>query len=298
MAYFDFSCKHDVLIENPDGSLQPMDEPFFQSELIAPNTWKILSDGDFQYLVAGDGEALIIDTGYGCGNLREYCEQLCGMPVRWAANTHEHFDHTANNGYFDLVYLTEKAHKNATVPYASFAGIDFPRDYSVQHVKTGDIIPLKGRPLEVFEIADHTPGGAAFLDRKEHILFSGDEIWERKPLTNSAEEFAAYLEKIVENENAYDVLWTGGGRIDGVVPRKQLENCRKIMAGAQGEKCENRGGPPPQPKRPDGVQVWKRKMPHYGDNSGNLWGKPRPDVAKMRMVETDGVAMMFIPTEL
>lgn len=83
MAYFDFSCKHDIMIENPDGTLSPMDEPFFQSELIAPNTWKILSDGDFQYLLAGDGEALVIDTGYGAGNLREYCEKLCGMPVRW-----------------------------------------------------------------------------------------------------------------------------------------------------------------------------------------------------------------------
>lgn len=298
MAYFDFSCKHDVLIENPDGSLQPMDEPFFQSELIAPNTWKILSDGDFQYLLAGDGEALVIDTGYGAGNLREYCEQLCGLPVRWAANTHEHFDHTANNGYFDLVYLTEKAHKNATVPYASFVGIDFPRDYPVQHVKTGDIIPLAGRPLEVFEIADHTPGGAVFLDRKERILFSGDEIWERKPLTNSAEEFAAYLEKIVEHEGEFDVLWAGSGRIDGSVPRKQLENCRKIMAGAQGEKDERRGGPPPQPKGPEGVQVWKRKMPHHGDNAGNLWGKPRPDFTKFRVVETDGVSMMFIPKEV
>ena len=41
MVYFDFSCKHDILIKNPDGSLLPMDEPFFESEEIAPKTWKI-----------------------------------------------------------------------------------------------------------------------------------------------------------------------------------------------------------------------------------------------------------------
>lgn len=297
MVNIDFSCKHDIMIENPDGSLSHMDEPFFQSELIAPGTWKILSDGDFQYLLAGDGEALVIDTGYGAGNLREYCEQLCGLPVRWAANTHEHFDHSANNGYFDLVYMTAKAHENATVPYASFAGIDFPRNYPVQHVKTGDIIPLAGRPLEVFEIADHTPGGAVFLDRKERILFSGDEIWARKPLNNSAADFAVYLEKIVEHEGEFDILWAGNGSVAGDVPRKQLENCRKIMAGDQGKKDERRGGPPPHRARPDGKVVYMRQRPHHGDNAGNLWGKPRPDISKMRFVETDGVAMMFVPEE-
>lgn len=297
MAYFDFSCKHDILIENPDGSFSHMDEPFFESELIAPGTWKILSDGDFQYLLVGDGEALVIDTGYGAGNLREYCEKLCGLPVRMAANTHEHFDHSANNGYFDLVYMTEKAHKNATVPYASFAGIDFPRDYPVQYVKTGDIIPLPGRPLEVFEIADHTPGGAVLLDRKERILFSGDEIWARKPLNNSAADFASYLEEIVDHEGAFDILWAGNGSVAADVPRKQLENCRKIMAGEKGVKDERRGGPPMHKPRDDGKTVYMRQRPHHGDNAGNLWGKPRPDISKMRVVETDGVAMMFVPEE-
>ena len=43
----DFSCKHDILIKNPDGSFSHMDEPWFEAEQIAPNTWKVLSSGDF-----------------------------------------------------------------------------------------------------------------------------------------------------------------------------------------------------------------------------------------------------------
>ena len=66
----DFSCKHGILIRNPDGSYSPMDEPFYQAEQIAPNTWKILSSGDFSYLVVGDREGISIDTGYGAGNIR------------------------------------------------------------------------------------------------------------------------------------------------------------------------------------------------------------------------------------
>ena len=64
----------------------------------------------------------------------------------------------------------------ATIPFPSFAGIDFPRDYPVQIVGDGDVIPLKGRELLVFEIPDHAVGSLAFLDRKERILFSGDEF--------------------------------------------------------------------------------------------------------------------------
>ena len=57
----DFSCKHDILIENEDGSRQPMDMQFFKSEKIAPRTWQNVSDGDYFYLVEGDAEELVID---------------------------------------------------------------------------------------------------------------------------------------------------------------------------------------------------------------------------------------------
>lgn len=56
----DFLCKHHILLEHEDGSRQPMDVSFFQSEKIAPGTWQILSDGDYSYLVEGENEALVI----------------------------------------------------------------------------------------------------------------------------------------------------------------------------------------------------------------------------------------------
>jgi len=292
--YYDFSCKHDIMIQNPDGTLSPMDEPFFQAEKIAPDTWKILSSGDFQYLLAGDGEALVLDTGYGAGNLRKFCEELCGIPVPYAANTHEHFDHTANNGRFDLVYMTEACRKNATVPYKSFEGILFPRDYPVKTVKTGDLIPLKGRELEVIEIADHSPGGAVYLDRKQRILFTGDEIWQRKPLNRSVQQYLAYLEKIGQLREEFDILYAGCGMIPATVVDKQIENCRKVLAGDRGTPAEAPKGPPPFACLSTETQIiYDRQFPHPGDNAGDLWGMPRPDMAKMRAVTTDDVTLLF-----
>lgn len=59
----DFSSKHNVMIKSDDGSLTPMDQPYFKSTLIAAGTWQILSDGDYMYLVEGDKEAILIDSG-------------------------------------------------------------------------------------------------------------------------------------------------------------------------------------------------------------------------------------------
>ena len=146
----DFSCKKDIFLEDEDGLIVPMSEPYFRSKLIAPGTWQVLSDGDYSYLLEGDDEALLIDSGYGAGDIRAYCQTLTKKPLSKIANTHDHFDHTANNSYFDLAYMSAETKPLATIPFPSFAGIDFPRDYPVQIVGDGDVIPLKGRELLVF----------------------------------------------------------------------------------------------------------------------------------------------------
>ena len=136
----DFSCKHDIWIDNGDGTLSRMDEPYFKSWKLADGVWRVLSSGDWSYLVEGDDEALAIDSGYGAGNIREYMQTLTDKPVRRIANTHDHFDHTANNSYFEMVYMAEASVPLATRPFPSFAGIDFPCDYPVTVLQNGDII--------------------------------------------------------------------------------------------------------------------------------------------------------------
>ena len=72
----EFSVKHDVLIMKEDGQLLPMDEPYFEKNLIIENTYQIRSDGDYCYLLIGEEIGIMIDCGYGCGNIREYSEKL------------------------------------------------------------------------------------------------------------------------------------------------------------------------------------------------------------------------------
>ena len=270
--WFDFSCKSHILLEDEEGNRTPMSEPYYRAEQIAPNTWKILSDGDFSYLLLGeDGDALLIDSGYGAGNIREYCKSLIGHDVPRIANTHHHFDHTANDGYFDLVYMAAESVPLATVPFPSFDGINFPRNYAVQIVEDGDIIPLKGRDLLVFKMPDHAVGSIMLLDRAARILFAGDELGMPfgKPINTTVENWARLLQKLVPYRQDYDVIWCGPGQADPDIVQKLLDNCNAVLNGAEGEP---RVDPPFnnwQQTDEAGHIIWKRKLPHPGDGPKN-----------------------------
>lgn len=268
MKQIDFSCKHDVLLQNDDGTLVPMDEPYFQSEQIAPGTWKIRTDGDFCYLVEGEQEALMIDTGYGAGNIREYAQSLTAKPLHNVVNTHDHFDHTANNSYFDCALMSAETKPLATIPFPSFEGIDFPRDYPIQIVEEGDRIDLGGRILEVFKIPDHAVGSIALLDSRERLLFTGDEIMPMgKPLNGSVERFLGYLKKLQARRAEYDKLCAGFDVIEADWIDKYVENMEYIMAGHEGKKPE--GGPAFAPMyTEEGKPIYPRRMPHYPDIVG------------------------------
>lgn len=201
-----------ILLRNDDGSFSPMDEPYFRSELVAPGTWRVLSAGDYSYLVEGEKDAVSIDTGYGAGNIRRYLQSLTDKPVKNVINTHSHFDHTANNGYFESAYMAQAGVPLATVPYKSFEGISFIQDYRRVPVSEGFIYDLGGRTLEVFDIPDHTGDGIALLDRRERLLFTGDEFMVMGKMLNvSVTTFAGYLKKLMAHRGEFDRLCAGGG---------------------------------------------------------------------------------------
>ncbi len=268
MDAIDFSCKHHILIMDEDGSLQPMDEPYFRSEQIAPGTWLVRSEGDFTYLLDGDEEALAIDSGYGAGNIRAYCEALVKKPVRCIANTHSHFDHTANNAYFEMVYMDANAVELATIPFESFSGIVFPRDYPVTPLRDGDVIPLKGREIVAISIPDHTDDGMAYLDRKARILFTGDEFMARgKTLHRSVAHWKACLEHLNTYRGDFDVLYGGVGRLDPAIIDKELAAVNRILAGEEGQVQNQHIPVRPLVEDPEGLgrTIYARYAPHPED---------------------------------
>ncbi len=272
----DFSSKHNILLRNPDGTFSPMDEPYFRAESIAPHTWQITSSGDYSYLLSGEKEAISVDTGYGAGNLRAFLQTLTDVPVKNTFNTHSHFDHSANNSYFEKTFMAPAGFSRATVPYASFDGIDFPRDYRKVAVSEGFVYDLGSRTLEVFDIPDHTPDGIALLDRKERLLITGDEFMRiGKVLQVSVAVFFGYTEKLMAHRGEFDRLLAGAGVLNASLLDDYHTCAEKILAGDLGEPEQMKGpfGPPPMPPGPHGETVYDRILPHFGDGGA---GKALP----------------------
>lgn len=291
MKLIDFSCKHDRWIKNSDGSLSRMDEPYFASWKIAEGTWRILSSGDYSYLVEGEDEALAIDSGYGAGNIREYMQTLTTKPVCRIANTHDHFDHTANNSYFEMAYMAGATRELATRPFPSFEGIDFPRDYPVTILGNGDYIPLKGRDIQAFLIPDHAVGSLAFLDRKERILFSGDEFMgNEKVLSHGLKSWEQSLSRLEAVRDQFDIMYGGGFTVNASVIDKLLICTREALAHG-GKPLEGDFGMPPMPESEldeNGNAIYDRMMPHPEDR------KPHDDNREyLRRASYEGCSVIY-----
>jgi glyoxylase-like metal-dependent hydrolase (beta-lactamase superfamily II) len=236
-----------------------MVDTIFRSRPLCTNTWLIQGDGCSSYLVVGDEYGVLIDTGFSTENIQKYVQILTDKPVKWAANTHGHFDHTGGNGWFERAYMSAKALEIAKVPYPSKTLLDYPLNYLVTIVGDGDRIDLGGRVLQVIEVPAHAPSSIAFLDGKERILFSGDEAargvmlyWQQKEPQPTVEQHARNMEKLLMHRQEYDFICSGHGEglDDASLVDVLLEHDQRIMSGNEGVQMEMKrdepGGPSPE----------------------------------------------------
>lgn len=230
-------------------------DTIFHSRLLCTNTWLVQGAGCTSYLVAGDKAGVMIDTGFATENIQAYAQTLTDKPIKWAANTHGHFDHTGGNGWFERAYMSAKALEIAKTPYPSKMALKYPLDYLVTIVGDGDTINLGNRALEVIEIPAHAPSSIAFLDVQGRILFSGDEVakgvmlyWQQAEPQPTVEQHARNMEKLLKRRKEFDfICWGHGeGLDDASLVESLLEHDRWILAGNEGAQME------PKPAGPDG----------------------------------------------
>lgn len=147
--------------------------------MTSPNTWTISYGNVYCYLIIGSEKAVLFDTAYGAGNLREFVEGITDKPVM-VVNSHGHFDHTGGNPWWEEVWAGPGAEKICKKAFGPEMQEDFNKkpypDYTVHTVREGHIFDLGGRQLEVFEIPAHHESSIALLDRGSRALYTGDEM--------------------------------------------------------------------------------------------------------------------------
>ncbi len=142
------------------------DNGYYSIEQMDAGIWRISEAGVHMYLVEGDSQALLIDTGFGKGDLAGCIRSLTSLPLT-VVNTHAHPDHEGGNAQFPRIHL-----HSADIPISRFRNGPCRQ----VHIGEGFLFNLGGRSLMVLENPGHTPGSISLWDDQAGILFSGDSL--------------------------------------------------------------------------------------------------------------------------
>ena len=150
---------------------------------IDEQTWIIqfMNGSEYMYLLEGEEKALLIDTGWGTGNVKALVSRLTSKPVL-VVNSHFHPDHAGGNGEFEEVYVSrnykaDESHvlNNKLCPM-DINALPHP-DYKKILIGEGYVFDLGGRSIEVMEAENaHCGSSLFFLDRSHRMVFTGDEF--------------------------------------------------------------------------------------------------------------------------
>lgn len=213
------------------------DQDWFQVYRIKQGVYGIYEDGQFEevisYLIIGNTDALLFDTGIGVGDISAITRQLTDLPVS-VLNSHSHYDHVGGNHFFEKIYGLDSAYSadhtkgrsNAEVKEfigpgwvwkplpdgaaenylsAAFTITDFVSD--------GFQIDLGGRVLEIILTPGHAPDALVLLDRDNRLMFMGDTFYPSSLYAQLGDadffEYARSAEKLTAYRNDVDYLLPG-----------------------------------------------------------------------------------------
>ncbi len=202
----------------------PVSNPWFEVYQVVPRVFAIYephqAEETISYLIVGEKQALLFDTGMGISDLRKLIAQLTAVPIV-VLNSHTHNDHVGDNWQFETVYgmdtdFTRANAKGSRQDAQDELGPgmicgDLPKGFDSRSYATRpwkisrflhdhDRIDLGGRTLEVLATPGHTPDAICLLDRAHGLLFTGDTyypapIWLYRPET-SLDDYVASVKRL------------------------------------------------------------------------------------------------------
>lgn len=206
------------------------------------------------YLIIGEKQAMLIDSGVGVGDLKTVIRSLTNLPIVFAA-THAHIDHMGAARQIGKVYTHYR--DTFCAMYQSFHILRrmflkryppkeeysvnckrFPRDklyLTLKPFTDGHEFDLGGRIVKAYLTPGHTVGSVCYRVENENIAFVGDSLI---PCLNCSHRHASTLTKWRDSVESLLSLCNGcefyGGHgknaINHAGVRWQLETVKKIIA--------------------------------------------------------------------
>jgi len=199
-------------------------DPWFEVYRAAPQVFAIYephqAEETISYLIVGEKQALLFDTGMGISDIHKVISGLTQLPTI-VLNSHTHNDHVGGNWQFETVYgmdtdFTRTNAKGSRQDAQDELGPgmicgDLPKGFDSKAYATRpwrisrflhdhDKIDLGGRTLEVLSTPGHTPDAISLFDRARGLLFTGDTyypapIWLYRPETN-LDDYVASVKRL------------------------------------------------------------------------------------------------------
>lgn len=240
-------------------SLLAQTNGWYSSKQIGIKTWVINEPGfdENMYLLEGQDSSLLIDAGFGMGNLRDFVKSLTSKPLI-IVNTHSHPDHTGGDYQFPFVYIGTKDMEYAK-PFLDprvtqqitsqmlhgttiADSLKFPESQLQETIlipiDNNHIFKLGDRTVQIISVPGHTPGSIFLLDISNKTLYTGDNMQTTWLFFKESLSVAIYmhsLEKLKNIKGTYNNLFPGHGKQLGIEILDELkECCQQILDG----KCE------------------------------------------------------------
>lgn len=201
----------------------------YEVQQIDASCWRIEENGVRAFLVTGSQKALLIDSGFGTGNIREVTDGLSKLPLM-LVNTHTDMDHIGCNGLFERAYMHP-------AEYDRYYREGAEPDYAVEPLWDNDRIELGGRSLQVILIPGHTPGSIALLDEENRVLFGGDSVQAGTIFMfgpgRNLQAYIASMQKLIAMKSRFDTVYSCHGPfpVGADVLDELLVGARKVLSG-------------------------------------------------------------------
>ena len=182
---------------------------------LEPGIWRIGNSMVYMDLLVGTHHALLFDTGYGFGSLRDVVRGITDKPL-YVVNSHGHVDHACGNEQFGGAYIHQldmelaTEHNGRDMRMAELDTAEVPMDFDLEaHLSlgTGELKPagegftfdLGGMTMEVIHLPGHTAGSIGLWCPERKLLWVGDAmncfVWLFLPEAQSLETYIASLHK-------------------------------------------------------------------------------------------------------